>query len=35
MYRYTESGLNNVWLANGYTVVPTPIMEFTYHGTKY
>lgn len=24
MYRYTESGLNNVWLANGYTVVRTP-----------
>jgi hypothetical protein len=24
MYHYTESGLDNVWLANGYTVIETP-----------
>ncbi|MDX2224116.1 MAG: helix-turn-helix domain-containing protein [Rhodospirillaceae bacterium] len=24
MYHYTESGLNNVWLANGFTVHDTP-----------
>ena len=24
MYHYTESGLNNVWLVNGYTVETTP-----------
>lgn len=24
MYHYTESGLDNVWLANGYTVKQTP-----------
>ena len=24
MYHYTESGLDNVWLANGYTVHETP-----------
>ncbi|MFI5021150.1 MAG: helix-turn-helix domain-containing protein [Alphaproteobacteria bacterium] len=24
MYHYTESGLNNVWLKNGYKIVTTP-----------
>lgn len=24
MYRYTESGLKNVWLTNGYTIKDTP-----------
>jgi DNA-binding transcriptional regulator YiaG len=24
MYHYTESGLNNVWLVNGYRIVKTP-----------
>lgn len=24
MYHYTESGLNNVWLQNGYNVISTP-----------
>jgi DNA-binding transcriptional regulator YiaG len=29
MYHYTESGLDNVWLENGYTVMKTPYGKAT------